>query len=57
MSCLAEVESFGEGETKEGITSILPTPILEFERMIASGELTDEFLLAAYARAKARALI
>jgi ADP-ribose pyrophosphatase len=54
---LAEVESYGRGEDVEGITDILPTPIEEFERMIASGELADGFLLAAYARAKARGLI
>jgi ADP-ribose pyrophosphatase len=54
---LAEVESYGERELKEAITEILPTPIPEFERMIASGELADGFLLAAYARAKAKGLI
>ena len=54
---LGEVESYGDGEAKEGITEILPTPVSEFERMIAAGELTDGFLLAAYARAKTRGLL
>jgi ADP-ribose pyrophosphatase len=54
---LAEVDSYGQPEENEGITDILPTPVPEFERMIADGELTDSFLLAAYARAKARRLL
>jgi ADP-ribose pyrophosphatase len=53
----AEVDSYGTPEIHEGITAILPTPLAEFERMIADGELSDGFLLAAYARAKARNLI
>jgi ADP-ribose pyrophosphatase len=53
----AEVESFGQPETAEAISDILPTPVPEFERMIAGAELTDGFLLAAYARAKAKGLI
>ncbi len=54
---LAEVESYGAGEQTEAISDILPTPVAEFERMIATGELKDGFLLAAYARAKARGLL
>jgi ADP-ribose pyrophosphatase len=54
---LAEVASYGEADHQEGITEILPTPIADFERMIAGGELADGFLLAAYARAKARDLV
>jgi ADP-ribose pyrophosphatase len=54
---LAEIDSYGQPEAKEGITDILPTPLPQFERMIATGELTDSFLLSAYARAKAKQLI
>ena len=54
---LAEVESYGRPDANEGITDIVPTPVPRFEQMIAEGELTDGFLLAAYARAKARQLI
>jgi len=53
----AEVASYGAPEVHEGITAILPTPLPEFERMIADGELKDGYLLATYARAKARKLI
>jgi hypothetical protein len=53
----AEVASYGAPDLHEGITDILPTPIPEFERMISDGELKDGYLLAAYARAKARGLI
>ena len=53
----AEVGSYGAPELHEGITAVLPTPLAEFERMIADGELKDGYLLAAYARAKARNLI
>jgi ADP-ribose pyrophosphatase len=53
----AEVASYGEPETNEAITHILPTPAAEFEQKIADGEITDGFVLAAYARAKARNLL
>ncbi len=53
----AEISSYGQPEVAEAITEILPTPIAEFERMIGSYELSDGFLLAAYARAKARNLL
>ena len=53
----AEVGSYGTPELHEGITAILPTPLSEFEGMIAEGELKDGYLLATYARAKARNLI
>jgi ADP-ribose pyrophosphatase len=53
----AEVESYNAPEAMEGITEILPTSVAQFEEMIRSGELEDGFLLAAYARAKARELI
>jgi ADP-ribose pyrophosphatase len=53
----AEVDSYDAPEAMEGITEILPTPVAQFEEMIRNGELEDGFLLAAYARAKARELI
>jgi ADP-ribose pyrophosphatase len=53
----AEVTSYGQPELVEGITDIIPTPVAEFERMIRDCELQDGFLLAAYARAKARQLM
>lgn len=53
----AEVASYGKPEAEEAITHILPTPASEFDRMIAEGEITDGFVLAAYARAKARNLL
>jgi ADP-ribose pyrophosphatase len=53
----AEVGSYGGPELHEGIAAVLPTPLAEFELMIADGELKDGYLLAAYARAKARNLI
>jgi ADP-ribose diphosphatase len=53
----ADVESYGEPESIEGITAILPTSVRQFEEMISDGNLDDGYLLAAYARAKARRLI
>jgi ADP-ribose pyrophosphatase len=53
----AEISTYGRPEATEAITEILPTPITEFERMIGNYQLTDGFLLAAYARAKARGLL
>ena len=53
----AEVGSYGAPELHQGITAILPTPMADFERMIADGEVRDGYLLATYARAKARNLI
>ncbi len=53
----ADVESYGEFETDEAITEILPTPVSEFERMIRENEITDEFTITAYALAKGRNLL
>lgn len=52
----AEVESYGQPETGEAITDLLPTSLSEFERMIRENEITDGFTLAAYARAKSLGL-
>jgi ADP-ribose pyrophosphatase len=53
----AAVTSYGRPETIEGISDVLPTPVAEFEQMISEYVLDDGYLLAAYARAKARDLI
>jgi ADP-ribose pyrophosphatase len=53
----AEVASYGKVEEEEAITEILPTSVVEFERMIRENEITDGFTLAAYARAKAKGLL
>jgi ADP-ribose pyrophosphatase len=53
----AKVDSYGKPELNEGITDIRPTPVAKLEQMIADGSLEDGYLLAAYARAKARKLL
>jgi ADP-ribose pyrophosphatase len=53
----AEVSSYGKPDALEAITDVLPTPVSEFERMIADNELSDGYVLAAYARAKAKNLL
>jgi ADP-ribose pyrophosphatase len=53
----AEVESYGQFETNEGIVKILPTTLPEFERMIRENELTDGFTITAYGLAKAQGLL
>lgn len=52
----AVITSYERPEAIEGISEILPTPVVEFEKMIGTGLLDDGYLLAAYARAKARGL-
>ena len=54
---LADVEAYGKPEQVEGITEIRPIETSEFERMISAGVLDDGYLLAAYARAKAKRLL
>lgn len=54
---LADVDSYGRPEVREGITDIMPTPVAEFQRMISDGELEDGYLLAAYGLARAKNLI
>ncbi len=53
----AEISSYGKPDEMEAITDIIPTPVAEFERMIGDCQLDDGYLLAAYARAKARNLL
>lgn len=54
---LARVTAYGTPERIEGISEVVPTPLAELERLIATGEMTDGFTLAAYARARARGLL
>jgi hypothetical protein len=46
-----------EGEVKKRSADVLPSLIADLKRMVASGELTDGFLLAAYPRATAKGVI
>ncbi|MCI0564616.1 MAG: NUDIX domain-containing protein, partial [Nitrososphaera sp.] len=49
---LARLLSIGQPGQNEGIQSFRWVSVLELEGMIASGEITDGFTIAAYARAK-----
>jgi ADP-ribose pyrophosphatase len=53
----AEVDTYGTIETNEAIVELLPTSILEFERMIRENEIEDGFTLTAYGLAKAKGLL
>ncbi len=53
----AEVETYGAIEADEAIVELLPTPILEFERMIRENEIEDGFTITAYGLAKAQGLL
>lgn len=53
----AEVASYGQPETAEGIATLHVVSMKEFERMIRDGEIMEGYTLAAYARAKAYGLI
>ncbi len=53
----AEIESYGEVNTHEGITEVLQVTVPEFERMIRESEITDSFTIIAYLRAKLQALL
>ena len=53
----AEVESYGQPETTEGIATLRVVRMSEFEHMIRTGEIMEGYTLAAYARAKAFGLI
>ncbi len=53
----AAVTSYDSPESIEGINEVLPTPVAQFEQMIGHCRLDDGYVLAAYARAKARGLI
>ncbi len=53
----ADVESYGEGNTHEGITEVLQIAVPEFERMMRDSEITDSFTIIAYLRAKLQGLL
>jgi ADP-ribose pyrophosphatase len=53
----AEVESYGEINTHEGITEVLQVAVPEFERMMRDSEITDSFTIIAYLRAKLQGLL
>jgi len=54
---LVKMISVGMPNWKVGIDKLLWVSVSEFEQMIASGEITDGFTIAAYARAKLKSLI
>jgi len=54
---LAQMESIGEPETVEAIEKLLWVSVSVFEKMIADGEITDGFTIAAYTKAKLKGLI
>lgn len=53
----AELKSVGAPSEAEGISHVMLTPMPEFERLIADGDIVDGFTLSAYARVKARGLL
>jgi ADP-ribose pyrophosphatase len=53
----ADIESYREGNTREGITEVLPVTVPEFERMMRDSEITDSFTIIAYLRAKLQGLL
>jgi ADP-ribose pyrophosphatase len=54
---LAHMVSVGEMQAEEGIENPLWVSVSELEKMIADGEITDGFTIAAYTRAKLKRLI
>jgi ADP-ribose pyrophosphatase len=54
---LARMASVGEMEIQEGIENPIWVLVSELERMIADGEITDGFTIAAYTKAKLKGLI
>jgi ADP-ribose pyrophosphatase len=57
MLFYAELESLGAHDRHEGIGEVLTVSVAEFRKLIATGEVTDGFTLAAYARATAADLM
>jgi ADP-ribose pyrophosphatase len=49
--------SVGEMEIQEGIENPIWVSVPELEKMIADGEITDGFTIAAYTKAKLKGLI
>lgn len=54
---LVKLASTGQVEREEAIETYRWVALSEFEQMIAEGEITDGFTLAAYARAKLKGLL
>ncbi len=54
---LARLTSIGRMETEEAIETFRWVSVAQLERMIADGEITDGFTIAAYTRAKLKGLI
>ncbi len=54
---LVEMASVGEPKLKFGVDKFLWVSVSELEKMIADGEITDGFTIAAYTRAKLKGLI
>ena len=53
----AKLSTVGKPANDEGIESLVWVSLTELEDLIASGEITDGFTIAAYARAKLKGLI
>lgn len=53
----AETVGYGHTETAAGIAAVVPTPIPALERLIADGDLTDGYTIAAFTRARLRGLL
>jgi ADP-ribose pyrophosphatase len=53
----ARIASVGEVEIQEGIENPIWVSVSELEKMIADGEITDGFTIAAYTKAKLKGLI
>ncbi len=54
---LVKIEIVGEVEKSEGIESLQWVSVNKFEDMVANGEITDGFSIAAYTRAKLKRFI
>jgi ADP-ribose pyrophosphatase len=54
---LAELSSISDPNTAEGIESYKWVTVDQLEEMIATGEITDGFTIAAYTRAKLRGFL
>ncbi len=54
---LAKMSSIGKPQLKFGVDKFIWVSVSELEKMIADGEITDGFTIAAYTRAKLKGLI
>lgn len=53
----AEITSYGEPNTHEGITEVVLVTVSELERLIREGQITEAFTIMAYMRAKLQGLL